>query len=291
MTCSRSGTARSSPCPTGRSCTTSSRATCSRRTWIGSSREQTPSCTSPRSTSTPPPASRTRSRSSASTYEGTERVARACAKVKAPASSSSRPRASTASPREWRRRGVLGGGRSSRSLPTRTSKRNAEKLLLCMAQEGHALPSVTLQLRDHLRRVHPACASTLAINKFVWQACMGLPLTVWKTALDQKRPYLDLKDAGLWRPGLHSPQRYLRRARLQRADRERHRPADRGPHPERSPRSPGRLRGHTDHEPPLLHGRVRTVPLAGVRVRGEPHPGHPGHGPAPPGERAASPRR
>ena len=34
-----------------------------------------------------------------------------------------------------------------------------------------------------------------AINKFVWQACMGLPITVWRTALHQKRPYLDLSDA------------------------------------------------------------------------------------------------
>jgi nucleoside-diphosphate-sugar epimerase len=35
-----------------------------------------------------------------------------------------------------------------------------------------------------------------AVNKFVWQAVMGHPLTVWRTALDQKRPYLDLNDAG-----------------------------------------------------------------------------------------------
>ena len=34
-----------------------------------------------------------------------------------------------------------------------------------------------------------------AVNKFVWQACMQLPITVWRTALDQKRPYLDLGDA------------------------------------------------------------------------------------------------
>ena len=34
-----------------------------------------------------------------------------------------------------------------------------------------------------------------AVNKFVWQACVGHPLTVWRTALDQKRPYLDLHDA------------------------------------------------------------------------------------------------
>jgi len=34
-----------------------------------------------------------------------------------------------------------------------------------------------------------------AVNKFVWQACMGEPITVWRTAMDQKRPYLDLGDA------------------------------------------------------------------------------------------------
>ena len=34
-----------------------------------------------------------------------------------------------------------------------------------------------------------------AVNKFVWQACMGTPVTVWRTAMDQQRPYLDLGDA------------------------------------------------------------------------------------------------
>lgn len=34
-----------------------------------------------------------------------------------------------------------------------------------------------------------------AVNKFVWQACVGQPLTVWRTALHQNRPYLDLRDA------------------------------------------------------------------------------------------------
>lgn len=34
-----------------------------------------------------------------------------------------------------------------------------------------------------------------AVNKFIWQACTGIPLTVWRSALDQKRPYLDLEDA------------------------------------------------------------------------------------------------
>jgi nucleoside-diphosphate-sugar epimerase len=33
-----------------------------------------------------------------------------------------------------------------------------------------------------------------AINKFCWQAINRLPITVWRTALDQKRPYLHLQD-------------------------------------------------------------------------------------------------
>ena len=34
-----------------------------------------------------------------------------------------------------------------------------------------------------------------AVNKFCYQAAKGEKLTVWKTALNQKRPYLDIKDA------------------------------------------------------------------------------------------------
>jgi nucleoside-diphosphate-sugar epimerase len=34
-----------------------------------------------------------------------------------------------------------------------------------------------------------------AVNKFCWQAVMGQPITVWRTAMHQKRPYLDLGDA------------------------------------------------------------------------------------------------
>ena len=33
-----------------------------------------------------------------------------------------------------------------------------------------------------------------AVNKFIWQAVHGLPITVWKTAWNQRRPYLDLRD-------------------------------------------------------------------------------------------------
>jgi UDP-glucose 4-epimerase len=34
-----------------------------------------------------------------------------------------------------------------------------------------------------------------AVNKFCWQAVMRQPLSIWKSAYEQKRPYLDLADA------------------------------------------------------------------------------------------------
>ncbi len=43
--------------------------------------------------------------------------------------------------------------------------------------------------------VSPGMRFHTAVNKFTWQACLGKPLSVWRTAMDQKRPYLDLGDA------------------------------------------------------------------------------------------------
>jgi len=42
--------------------------------------------------------------------------------------------------------------------------------------------------------ISPGMRFHTAVNKFIWQACQGLPITVWRSALDQKRPYLDLGD-------------------------------------------------------------------------------------------------
>lgn len=42
--------------------------------------------------------------------------------------------------------------------------------------------------------VSPGMRFHTAVNKFIWQACQGLPITVWRSALDQRRPYLDLTD-------------------------------------------------------------------------------------------------
>lgn len=43
--------------------------------------------------------------------------------------------------------------------------------------------------------ISPGMRFHTAVNKFCWQAVMGQPLTVWRTALHQKRPYLALSDA------------------------------------------------------------------------------------------------
>jgi nucleoside-diphosphate-sugar epimerase len=77
--------------------------------------------------------------------------------------------------------------------PYADSKLKAERLLQAMgANQG---------LRFLICRfgtifgVSPGMRFHTAINKFCWQAVMGHPITVWRTALNQHRPYLDLGDA------------------------------------------------------------------------------------------------
>jgi nucleoside-diphosphate-sugar epimerase len=43
--------------------------------------------------------------------------------------------------------------------------------------------------------ISPGMRYHTAVNKFCWQATLGQSLTVWRTAYDQMRPYLDLEDA------------------------------------------------------------------------------------------------
>jgi nucleoside-diphosphate-sugar epimerase len=77
--------------------------------------------------------------------------------------------------------------------PYAASKIKAEKLLAKMSKENGLKYTIcrfgTIFGTSKGMRFHTA------VNKFCWQAVMGLPITVWKTALNQKRPYLDLSDA------------------------------------------------------------------------------------------------
>jgi nucleoside-diphosphate-sugar epimerase len=43
--------------------------------------------------------------------------------------------------------------------------------------------------------VSPGMRFHTAVNKFCWQSSVNQPITVWETAYDQLRPYLDLDDA------------------------------------------------------------------------------------------------
>lgn len=77
--------------------------------------------------------------------------------------------------------------------PYAESKRYAEKLLQKIAKEQN-LKVVICRLGTIFgysigMRFHTS------VNKFLFQAVNGVPISVWKTALHQKRPYCDLDDA------------------------------------------------------------------------------------------------
>jgi UDP-glucose 4-epimerase len=76
--------------------------------------------------------------------------------------------------------------------PYAESKLAAEKALASLG-EGEGLEYVTMRFGT-IVGVSVGMRFHTAVNKFAWQACMGLPLTVWETALHQVRPYLDLQD-------------------------------------------------------------------------------------------------
>lgn len=77
--------------------------------------------------------------------------------------------------------------------PYAESKRKEELLIDAMSRVGD-LRSMTFRFGT-IFGVSPGMRFHTAVNKFCWQAAMGLPLSVWATAYDQRRPYLDLGDA------------------------------------------------------------------------------------------------
>jgi len=77
--------------------------------------------------------------------------------------------------------------------PYADSKLRAEQLLQQLG-DSEGLPFVICRFGT-IFGVSPGMRFHTAVNKFCWQAAMGEPITVWRTALDQNRPYLDLGDA------------------------------------------------------------------------------------------------
>jgi nucleoside-diphosphate-sugar epimerase len=76
--------------------------------------------------------------------------------------------------------------------PYAETKIREENLLKDMFAQG--LKSVVCRFGT-IFGVSPGIRFHTAVNRFCWQAVLGQPITVWTTAYDQKRPYLDLTDA------------------------------------------------------------------------------------------------
>lgn len=76
--------------------------------------------------------------------------------------------------------------------PYAASKLQGERIVQALGQRG---------LRYAILRFGSAFGASVnmrlhtAINRFCWQACTGEPLTIWRTAHDQCRPYLHVDDA------------------------------------------------------------------------------------------------
>lgn len=75
--------------------------------------------------------------------------------------------------------------------PYAASKLRAEQLIERLGADG--LRWVTFRFGT-IVGPSPGMRFHTAVNKFCWQAVLGQPLTVWRTALHQRRPYLDLTD-------------------------------------------------------------------------------------------------
>ena len=77
--------------------------------------------------------------------------------------------------------------------PYATTKLKEEELISKLSKE-RGLKSIHCRFGT-IFGASPGMRFHTAVNKFCWQAVMSQPITVWSTAYDQKRPYLDLLDA------------------------------------------------------------------------------------------------
>jgi len=124
-------------------------------------------------------------------YSGTERVAHACIEAKCPLIF-----LSTTSVYGTQSE-VVDEDCSVEDLkpqsPYAESKLKAEYLLASLGEEK-GLSFIACRFGT-IFGISTGMRFHTAVNKFCWQAVTGQPVTVWKTALHQRRPYLDLNDA------------------------------------------------------------------------------------------------
>jgi len=77
--------------------------------------------------------------------------------------------------------------------PYAESKLREEQFLTGLGREGKL--NFVICRFGTIAGTSPGMRFHTAVNKFCWQAVMGMPVTVWRTALNQKRPYLALDEA------------------------------------------------------------------------------------------------
>lgn len=122
-------------------------------------------------------------------FQATEKVARACLAAKAPLvylSSTSVYGTSAAEIDEDCSEDEL-----KPQSPYAETKLKEERLVAALTKEG--LRSISFRFGT-IFGTSVGMRFHTAVNKFCWQASVGQPITVWRTAYDQKRPYLDLED-------------------------------------------------------------------------------------------------
>jgi UDP-glucose 4-epimerase len=123
-------------------------------------------------------------------FQGTERVARVCADLNIPfvfLSTTSVYGTQEAEVDENCPQSDL-----KPQSPYADSKLKSENLLNSIAADKR-LRHISLRFGT-IVGPSPGMRFHTAVNKFCWQAVMGLPITVWRTAMEQKRPYLSLSD-------------------------------------------------------------------------------------------------
>jgi len=79
--------------------------------------------------------------------------------------------------------------------PYAASKLFAERAIAAMAEASPGRLRYFIGRFGTIYGSSAGMAFHTAINRFCWQAAVGQPLTVWRTALNQQRPYLALTDA------------------------------------------------------------------------------------------------
>jgi nucleoside-diphosphate-sugar epimerase len=117
-------------------------------------------------------------------FQGTERVAAACRAVGA------RPVFASSTSVYGQNEGIVTEASPVvPQSPYAESKTRGEEMLRAGGHDACILRFGTIF------GISPGMRFHTAVNRFCWQASTGQPITVWRTALDQGRPYLDILDA------------------------------------------------------------------------------------------------